>query len=142
MSKHFASAHWEGALQNGKGKYTLKSSGYEGSVHFSSRFGDDRSASSPEELIGAAHASCFSMAFSHALDQEGYTPERIITSAEVSLAKTADGFAISDILLKTKGSVKGIEYEKFQEIANKAKDGCPVSKALAVPSIRLEAELE
>ena len=142
MSKHFASAQWEGALQDGKGKYALKSSGYEGAVNFASRFGDDKSASSPEELIGAAHASCFSMAFSHALDQEDYKPEKIHTSAEVTLTKTADGFAISDILLKTKGSVQGIGDEKFQDSANKAKDGCPVSKALAVPSIRLEAELE
>ena len=141
MSKHFAKAFWEGALKDGKGKYALSSSGYEGSVHFSSRFEDDKSASSPEELIGAAHASCFSMAFSHALDQAGYAPEKVDTSAEVTLSKTTDGFAISEILLKTKGRVKNIDEEKFQEIAREAKEGCPVSRALTGSSIRLEAEL-
>lgn len=141
MSKHVASASWAGALKNGKGKYTLHSSGHEGSCHFNARFGDDKSASSPEELIGAAHASCFSMAFAHALDQAGYTPEKINTTAEVTLSKTEDGFAISDILLKTKGHVKDIGKDTFLEIAKKAKEGCPVSKALAVDSVRLEAEM-
>ncbi len=142
MSKHFAKAFWEGALKKGKGKYTLGSSGYEGSLQFSSRFEDDKSASSPEELIGAAHASCFSMAFSHALDQEGYPPDKIDTSAEVTLAKTEKGFSISEILLKTRGRVKDIEEGKFQEIARQAKENCPVSRALSVSPIRLEAELE
>ncbi len=141
MSKHFAQAFWEGNLPKGRGKYTLKTSGYEGSLKFSSRFEDDKSASSPEELIGAAHASCFSMAFAHALDQAGFEPEKIDTSAEVTLSKANGGFAISEILLNTKGRVKDIEKEKFLEIANKAKDNCPVSKALAVSSIILQADL-
>ena len=141
MSKHFANARWEGNLVEGKGKFTLKTSGYEGSVNFSSRFEDDKSASSPEELIGAAHASCFSMALSHALDQEGFKPENIETEAEVTLAKTGAGFAISEVLLKTKGTVKGIDKDKFDKIAGDAKENCPVSKALKGVKIKLESEL-
>lgn len=141
MSKHFAQAQWEGTLVKGKGKYKLETSGYEGTVHFSSRFGDDKSASSPEELIGAAHASCFSMALAHALDNGGYEPVEIKTKAEVTLDKKGEGFAILEVLLKTKGKVHGISKEKFQEIAGQAKENCPVSKALAGTSIKLEAEL-
>lgn len=141
MSKHFASASWAGNLAKGKGKFALKTSGYEGSYNFSSRFEDDKTASSPEELIGAAHASCFSMAFSHELDQSGYTPERVETIAEVTLSKTGAGFGISEILLRTKGKVAGISNEKFLEIAEKAKENCPVSKALEAVSIKLEAGL-
>ncbi len=141
MSKHIANAFWQGNLTQGGGKYTLKTSGYEGSLKFASRFEDDKSASSPEELIGAAHAGCFSMALSHALDQAGFKPERIDTEAEVTLSKTKDGFSISDILLKTKGKVGGIDRQKFLEIAGEAKEGCPVSRALTGVKISLEAEL-
>ncbi len=139
MSKHFANANWEGNLVQGKGKYTLKTSGYEGKLNFSSRFEDDKTASSPEELIGAALASCYSMALAHALDQAGNTAEKIETSAEVTLSKTGDGFGITEILLKTSAKVKNVENRKFQEIAAATKKGCPVSKALTGTTIRLEA---
>lgn len=141
MSKHYAHAHWEGNLPEGKGKYTLKTSGYEGSLNFSSRFEDSKKASSPEELIGAAHASCFSMAFAHALDQAGFKPEKIETDAEVTLAKTGDSFAITEILLKTKGNVPAIHKDKFEEIANTAKENCPVSKALKGVNIKLQSQM-
>jgi lipoyl-dependent peroxiredoxin len=141
MSKHFAKARWEGNLVKGNGKYTLKTSGHEGSYHFSTRFEDDRQASSPEELIGAAHASCFSMAFAHDLDQAGFNPVSIETTAEVTLEKTSGGFSITEILLKTKGEVTGIEKDKFLEIAGKSKENCPVSRALKAVTINLEAEL-
>ena len=141
MSKHYANAIWKGNLPKGNGEFELKTSGFKGSYNFSSRFEDDKSSSSPEELIGAAHASCFSMAFAHALDQSGFDPEEISTEAEVTLAKTSDGFAISEVLLKTKGKVPGIEKEKFLEIADDAKTNCPVSKALQAITIKLEAEL-
>jgi len=141
MSKHYASAYWEGNLPKGNGSYILKTSNHVGSLKFSTRFEDDKSASSPEELIGAAHASCFSMALSHALDQGGYTPIKVDTDAEVTLSKTDGGFAITEILLKTKANVNNIDNDKFQEIANGAKEGCPVSKALTGTSIKLEAEL-
>lgn len=142
MSKHYANARWQGNLVNGKGTYTLKTSGYEGSMSFSSRFEDNKQASSPEELIGAAHASCFSMALAHALDQKGYKPEEIETAAEVTLAKTGDSFSINEILLKTKVTVSDIEKEKFEEIAKDAKENCPVSKALKGVNIKLEAHLD
>ena len=141
MSKHYANANWEENLVKGSGKYTLKTSGYEGKIKFSSRFEDDKSASSPEELIGAALASCYSMALAHALDQAGNTSDKIETSAEVTLGKSTDGFAISEILLKTTVKVTGIENKKFQEIAEKTKSGCPVSKALTGTTIKLEAVL-
>ena len=141
MSKHVASAVWKGNLVKGNGKFKLKTSGYEGAYSFTSRFEDDKASSSPEELIGAAHASCFSMAFAHSLDQSGFKPESVETEAEVTLTKTGDGFAITEILLKTKGKVPGIGKEKFLEIANDAKENCPVSQALKVPVIKLVAEL-
>jgi lipoyl-dependent peroxiredoxin len=139
MSKHYANANWEGNLVKGKGKYILKTSGYEGIIRFSSRFEDDKTASSPEELIGAALASCYSMALAHALDQAGNTAEKIETSAEVTLAKAGDGFGITEILLKTTAKVKGLDNNKFQEIAESTKKGCPVSKALTGTTIKLEA---
>lgn len=141
MSKHYASATWKGNLPKGKGEFQLKAGKYKGAYTFTSRFEDDKSMSSPEELIGAAHASCFSMAFAHALDQAGFNPEQINTEAVVTLTKSGDGFFISEILLKTNGKVTGIDKEKFLEIAADAKDNCPVSQALKATSIRLEAEL-
>ena len=141
MSKHYANANWEGNLVKGKGKYTLKTSGYEGKLSFSSRFEDDKTASSPEELIGAALASCYSMALANALDKSGNPSEKIETSAEVTLGKGDDGFAISEILLKTRAKVKAIDKKKFLEIAENTKKGCPVSKALTGTTIRLEAEM-
>ena len=141
MSKHYSNARWEGNLREGKGKYSFKTSGYEGSLKFSSRFEDDKTASSPEELIGAALASCFSMALANNLDKAGHKPERIDTSAEVLLANTGSGFAISEILLKTKGRVQDLENEKFLKIAEETKSSCPVSRALTGTNIRLEAEL-
>ncbi len=116
MSKHFASARWNGNLVKGKGEFKLITSGYTGSYSYTSRFEDDKTNYSPEELIGAAHASCFSMALAHALDQSGFKPEEINTEAEVTLAKAGEGFSITGILLKTKGKVAGVENEKFLEI--------------------------
>jgi osmotically inducible protein OsmC len=141
MSKHHANAVWTGNLKEGNGKYKLSTNGYEGSIKFSSRFEDDKSASSPEELIGAALASCYSMALAHALDQQGFKPERIDTSAEVTLSNTGGGFSITEILLKTNGKVTGVEKEKFLEIAEKTKSECPVSRALKATNIRLEAQM-
>jgi osmotically inducible protein OsmC len=141
MSKHYANAFWRGNLREGNGKYTLKTSGYEGTMRFSTRFEDDKTASSPEELIGAALASCFSMALANDLDKEGHTPERIETSAEVTLANTGSGFSITEILLKTTGKVKDLSKEKFLETAEKTKQNCPVSRALTGTKIRLDADL-
>jgi lipoyl-dependent peroxiredoxin len=141
MSKHFASARWEGNLAKGKGKYLLKTSGHEGKYGFTTRFEDDKSQSSPEELIGAAHASCFSMALSHGLDQAGFTPDFVETEAVVTLSKTDGGFVITNIHLKTRAGVPGISKEQFMEQADGAKKNCPVSKALQATDITMEAEL-
>jgi lipoyl-dependent peroxiredoxin len=141
MSKHYASGSWEGSLVKGKGEYILKTSGYKGSLKFVSRFEDDKTASSPEELIGAALAGCYSMALAHSLDQAGNTAEKVETSAVVTLDKTGNGFGITEILLKTTAKVKGFDNAKFQEIAEKTKTGCPVSKALTGTIIKLEAVL-
>ncbi len=141
MSKHHANAIWEGALLKGKGHFTLKTNGYQGAYSFPTRFEDNKEQSSPEELIAAAHASCFSMAFAHALDQAGFTPETIETEAEVTLGKADGGFAITGILLKMTGKVSGIEQAKFLEIATDAKNNCPVSKALKAVDISLSATL-
>lgn len=141
MSKHYANASWEGNLTKGNGKYVLKTSGYEGKMKFSTRFEDDKSASSPEELIGAALASCYSMALANDLDKAGSPSEKIETSAEVTLSKSDAGFTITEILLKTTGKVTGITNDKFLDIANKTKSGCPVSRALTGTSIKLEAKL-
>jgi lipoyl-dependent peroxiredoxin len=141
MSKHYANATWEGALVKGKGQFTLRTNGYQGAYSFPSRFEENKDQSSPEELIAAAHASCFSMAFAHALDQAGFKPESIETEAEVSLGKTDGGFAITGILLNMRGKVSGIEKDRFLEIANDAKNNCPVSKALKAVDIKLSATL-
>ncbi len=141
MSKHYSSATWKNNLVEGNGEFELKSGGYRGAYSFKSRFEDDKSISSPEELIGAANASCFSMALAHELDQAGFKPEEISTEAEVTLSKSGDGFSITEILLKTKGRVKGIDKGKFLEIAGNAKVNCPVSRALKATNIRLDAEL-
>jgi lipoyl-dependent peroxiredoxin len=141
MSKHFASASWNKTLVQGNGNFRLHTSGYEGGLTFSSRFEDNKDASSPEELIGAAHASCFSMAFAHALDKAGFKPEKIETEAVVTLAKTGDAFSITEILLKTRGNVPAIHKDKFEEIAKDAKENCPVSRALKSINIVLQAEL-
>lgn len=141
MSKHHAIANWEGNLREGKGKYTLHTSGYEGHLKYSTRFEDDKTASSPEELIGAALASCFSMALANDLDKAGHKPERVETTAEVNLGKVGEGFSITEIVLKTKAVVSEIETDKFRQIAENTKKNCPVSRALTGTSIRLEAEL-
>ncbi len=141
MSKHYANAEWEGNLLKGKGKYILRTSGYEGKLKFTSRFEDDKSASSPEELIGAALAGCYSMALANALDKAGNSPEKVETLAQVTLDKRAEGFSISEILLTTRVKVSGMGKEKFLEIAEQTKKGCPVSRALTGTDIKLEAEL-
>lgn len=141
MSKHYAHANWEGNLTKGRGQYTLKSSGQTGQLSFSSRFEDNKEASSPEELIGAAHASCFSMALAHALSEEGFEPEKIQTDAEVILSKASSSFEISEITLKTTAKVKDITALRFEKIAIDAKDNCPVSRALGRVKIVLEAKL-
>lgn len=141
MPKHIGNAQWSGNLARGEGYFKLNAVDHDIRFTASSRF-EDGAGSSPEELLGTAHAGCFSMAFSHSLAQAGFEPVNVRTKATVTLEKTDAGFTITDILLSTKGHVKGISKEKFLEIANQAKENCPVSRALKAVNVRLEAELE
>lgn len=135
-----ADAVWEGDLKGGKGSMKLASGAYEGQYSFSSRF-ENGTGTNPEELIAAAHAGCFSMAFSNQLAQAGFPPKRVHTVASVHLEKLADGFGIPKIDLVTDATVPGIDEAKFQELATKAKEGCPVSKLLKAAEITLQAKL-
>jgi osmotically inducible protein OsmC len=133
-------AVWEGKLQSGKGTVKLGSGEYEGSYSFKSRF-EQGEGTNPEELIAAAHAGCYSMALSHGLEKNGYTPESVHTVANVNIEKVGDGFKITSIELQTKAKVPDIDEKAFKEQAETAKTGCPVSQALAGTEIKLTAEL-
>jgi len=135
-----AEAVWEGNLLKGKGKMKLGSGAFEGAYSFSSRF-ENGLGTNPEELIGAAHAGCFSMALSFMLEQGGYTPERVHTTAKVHVDKVGDGFKITVIELETQAKIPGINEKTFLEKAEAAKKGCPVSQALSGTEIRLKATL-
>ena len=141
MPVRSAEAQWEGSLQEGKGTMRLPSGAFEGPYSFSSRF-EDGSGTNPEELIAAAHAGCFSMAFSGALGRADFTPDRVATRAEVHLVKGDAGFTIPKIHLVCEAVVPGIEEAQFQEIAAGAKANCPISKLLATAEITLEAVLK
>ncbi|MEW5874765.1 MAG: OsmC family protein [Candidatus Zixiibacteriota bacterium] len=142
MAVRTANAVWNGGLKGGKGTMKLGSGAYEGAYSFLSRF-EEGAGTNPEELIGAAHAGCFSMAFSGGLERAGFSPKSIATTAKVHLEKVGEGFSITRIDLLTKAEIPGIDDAKFQEIAQAAKAGCPVSRALAaIPEITLKAELK
>jgi len=140
MPVRSAEAEWKGSLSHGSGRMKLGSGAFEGPYSFASRF-KDGSGSNPEELIGAAHAGCFSMALSHMLAEAGHIPDVVHTTAKVHIDKVEDGFKITTIELQTEGKVPGIDEKTFQEKAEAAKEGCPVSQALAGTDIRLEAKL-
>ena len=140
MATRHASAVWEGNLIEGHGKMKLSSGAYEGPYTFKSRF-EEGAGTNPEELIAAAHAGCFSMALSHSIAEAGHKPKSVKTSAEVSLVKGPDGFRIETIHLVTRGEVPGLDEAKFKELAEGAKKGCPVSKALTGVKITLDAKL-
>lgn len=140
MAKRTADAIWKGNLTEGKGSMKFGSGAFEGAYSFSSRF-EEGTGTNPEELIGAAHAGCFSMAFSGSLAKGGFKPESIHTTATVHLLKDDGGFSIKRIELDCKVKVSDIEESKFQEIAEGAKKGCPVSRALTGVEIQLNAKL-
>ncbi len=118
----------------------MQSGSYEGPYSFVSRF-EEGAGTNPEELIGAAHAGCFSMALSAALGRAGHDPDSVSTNAAVHLEKGDSGFSITRVHLTTEAVVPGIEQAQFEEIANEAKANCPVSKALAGVEITLDAKL-
>ena len=136
-----ASAHWEGNLKQGKGTISTESRVLVDSPYgFNTRF-EDKPGTNPEELIGAAHAGCFSMAFSMLLGEQDFTPDSIDTKAVVTLEKQNDGFAVTKVHLNMRARIPGIDQSQFEEIANKAKAGCPISKLLNA-AITLDAKLE
>lgn len=135
-----AEAVWEGDLQKGKGRLSLGSGAFEGQYSFTSRF-EEGTGTNPEELIGAAHAGCFSMALSAALAREGHTPTRVQTTARVHLEKVGDAMAITRSELVCEGEVPGIDQATFLEFAEGTKKSCIVSRALGAIEITLEAKL-
>jgi osmotically inducible protein OsmC len=132
---------WEGSLKQGSGVMAAGSGAFKSAYSFATRF-EDSPGTNPEELIGAAHAGCFSMALSMFLEKAGYTPVEIHTTAEVNLEKSGDGFSITRITLKTEAQVEGIDAADLERQARAAKENCPVSQALAGTDIRLEAALK
>ena len=139
--KRNASAVWTGALKEGRGIITTDSGVLSDTQYsFGTRF-ENGKGTNPEELIAAAHAGCFSMALSAQLGTMGLTPDRIATSATVSLDKVGDGFAITAVHLTVKAKVPGADAPQFQTAANNAKAGCPVSKVLNA-TITMDATLE
>ena len=143
MPARTANARWEGGLRDGKGNMRLGGGAFEGQYSFSSRF-EEGVGTNPEELIAAAHAGCFSMAFSGGLEKAGFSPNSVETEAKVHLSPAdGGGFRISRIDLVTNADVPGIEEGAFQQAAQAAKEGCPVSKALAgVGEMTLDASLK
>lgn len=136
----FSTVIWKGNLSEGKGSITSESGALsEVPFSFQTRF-DGAPGSNPEELIGAALASCFSMALAHQVDDLGFPPTRIETSASVKLVKQPGGFEISDVYLSTRAIVKGMNESTFQDAAELVKKTCPVAKLLNA-SIHLEATL-
>lgn len=135
-----ANAKWMGDLMKGEGHMEFGSGAFEGKYSFGSRF-EESKGTNPEELIGAAHAGCFSMAFSAVLAKAGFKPEKVETAAKVHLDKVGDGFTITKVVLSTVGTVPDIDEATFLKHANEAKAGCPVSRALTGVEIVLDAKL-
>lgn len=133
-------AIWEGNLKEGRGTIALGDGKFDVPYDFRARF-EDGAGTNPEELIGGAHAGCFSMALAHALTEAGHPPVKIETRAAVHLEKVSDGFAIPKIELDTTADVPGVDEETFQRLAQGAKQNCPVSKVLAGAEIVLAAKL-
>lgn len=141
MTVRNAEARWEGSLSQGKGNLKLGSGAYEGAYSFSSRF-ESGGGTNPEELLGAAHAGCYSMALNAALERNGTPAKYVQTTAKVHLQRGEAGFSISKIELHTEAAVPGIDGVKFQEFAESARTGCIISKALASVPIELHATLK
>ncbi|HTS02452.1 MAG TPA: OsmC family protein [Thermoanaerobaculia bacterium] len=140
MPQRTASAVWTGDLRTGKGSMRLGSGAFEGAYSFASRF-EEGTGTNPEELAGAAHAGCFSMAFANELAKAGFVPARVATTARVHLEKGDAGFSITRIDLATEAAVAGIDEARFQEIAQGAKKNCPISKLFTGAEISLNAKL-
>jgi lipoyl-dependent peroxiredoxin len=141
MKESHASAVWEGALRDGKGTMKLTQGNYEGPYSFASRF-EQGKGTNPEEMLGAAHAGCYSMALTAGLSRAGFNPQKVQTEAKVILDQVEGGFGITRIELTTHATVPDIDEAAFQEQAENAKKNCVISKALGgVADIQLNATL-
>lgn len=140
MAVRTANAEWVGALQDGSGKMAFGSGAFEGQFSYASRF-EEGTGTNPEELIGAAHAGCFSMSLANLIATAGHDVQRVETTARVHLEPAAEGPSITRIELQTEAEVPGIDAEEFQRHAKTAEETCPVSKALAGVEISLDAKL-
>ena len=140
MAVRHAEAVWQGSLREGTGTMKVGSGLFEGPYSFPSRF-EQGAGTNPEELIGAAHAGCFSMALSGVLVRAGFSPQQIHTTAAVHLDKVGDGFKVTRIHLETRGTVPGLDRESFVKHAETAKTTCPISQLLTGAEITLEAAL-
>lgn len=140
MPKRYGEAVWKGDLKKGSGSLKVESGTFEADYNFASRF-ETGKKTNPEELIGAAHAACYSMALSNELASAGHNPKSVETKAEVTLDLSGEDPEITTIKLISKAHVPGIEKATFMEIANGAKEGCPVSKVLAGATIELDITL-
>ncbi len=138
MPVRHASATWHGSIKEGHGH--MQFADYEGSYSVPSRF-EEADGTNPEELLGAAHAGCFSMALSSGLSTAGHAPDSVQTTAEVHIDKLETGWTVTKIHLITKAQVAGIDDQAFQEQAENAKKNCPISRALEAVEITMEASL-
>ena len=136
-----AKASWQGDLAEGGGRIGVGSGAYEGPFTLRARVEDVERSTNPEELIGAAHAGCFTMSLANLLSESGHPPADLQTTAKVRLEQLDTGFAITNIALDTVGDVPGVDADTFARLAQQAKDTCPVSRALAGTEITLEARL-
>lgn len=142
MAVRKAEAHWEGTLKEGNGNLKLGSGSYEGPYSFTSRF-EEGGGTNPEELLGAAHAGCFSMALSAGLERAGFPVNYVHTRAEVHILRGEAGMEIARIDLFTEGDVPGVDEAKFQEMAEDTKKSCIISRALAsIPEVTVQATLK
>ena len=142
MPVRTAEAKWKGTITEGAGSIKLGSGAFEGAYSFASRFGEDgKAGTNPEELLGASHAGCFTMALDAALSRAGFVPTSLHTTAKVRLDKVGESFSITKIELTTDAEIPNIADEEFQKIALDAKQNCPISKALAGTEIHLVAKL-
>lgn len=140
MPSRSARAHWEGSIKDGGGSVAVDSGVLDAPYSFGSRF-ESGQGTNPEELLGAAHAGCFTMALSLALTEAGHAPTRLDTTARVTIERTDQGFRITHIDLESEGEVPGIDASEFERLADGAKTNCPVSRALAGTEIGLQAKL-
>ena len=141
MPTRKAEAEWEGNLAEGSGRLKVGSGAFEGPYSFKSRFEEGQAATNPEELLGAAHAGCFTMALTAQLSRAGIKPKRIHTEARVKLEKVGEAFSITQIELEMEAEIPDVDDAAFQKYALDAKQNCPLSKALAATQISMNAKL-